>query len=271
MSAIEMYAITDVGIKRNHNEDCVGITPQFGFAVLADGMGGHNAGEVASAMAVDVVSRNLQGRLPKMNEAQLDDQTGFTGESVLMRESIAMANEAIFETSQAKRECAGMGTTIVAAAFYADRITAAHVGDSRMYRLRGDKLSHVTEDHSLIQEQVRRGLLTADDARNSSIKNLVTRALGVEPNVEADIVEDIVQAGDVYLMCSDGLTDVVPDEAIRLTLVESIKDLRKAAAQLVQLANDAGGPDNISVILIRTQKAFYRKKGLMSRLFGRGN
>jgi len=266
-----MYAITDVGIKRNHNEDCVGTTAQLGFAVLADGMGGHNAGEVASAMAVDVVSRNLQARLPRMLESQLDENTGFTGESVLLRDSITMANDAIFETSQTKRECAGMGTTIVAAVFYDNRITAAHVGDSRMYRLRGDKLSHVTEDHSLIQEQVRRGLLTADDARNSSIKNLVTRALGVESNTEPDIVEDIVQAEDVYLMCSDGLTDVVPDEAIRLTLIENIKDLRKAAAQLVQLANDAGGPDNISVVLIRTQKSFHRKRGLMSRLFGRGN
>jgi len=145
MSSIEMYAITDVGIKRNHNEDCVGTTPQLGFAVLADGMGGHNAGEVASAMAVDVVSRNLQGRLPKMGVAQLDEDTGFSGESILTRDSVAMANEVIFETAQQKRECAGMGTTIVVAVFYADRVTAAHVGDSRMYRLRGDKLSHVTD------------------------------------------------------------------------------------------------------------------------------
>lgn len=269
MSTIEMHALTDVGIKRNHNEDCVGITPTFGFAVLADGMGGHNAGEVASAMAVDITTRYLQDRLQRMPEGQLDDDTGFTGESVLARETVTMANNAIFETAGQKAECAGMGTTIVAAIFYGDRVTAAHVGDSRMYRLRGDLLTHVTEDHSLIQEQVRRGLLTPDDARNSSIKNLVTRALGVEPDVEPDIVEDITQAGDIYLMCSDGLTDVVPDEAIRLTITQNSNDLRKAAAQLVQLANDAGGPDNISIILIRTQKQFHRKKGLLSRILGR--
>jgi protein phosphatase len=269
MSAIEMHATTDVGVKRNHNEDCVGITPEFGFAVLADGMGGHNAGEVASAMAIEVTSRYLRDRLPKTPEAQLDENTGFTSESILTREGITMANNAIFEAAQQKPECAGMGTTVVTAVFYADRLTAAHVGDSRMYRLRGDLLTHVTEDHSLIQEQVRRGLLTADDARNSAIKNLVTRALGVEPDVEPDIVEDIVQAGDLYLMCSDGLTDVVPDEAIRLTLTQNGKDLRKAAAQLIQLANDAGGPDNISVILIRTQKYFHRKQGLLSKIFGR--
>lgn len=269
MSTIEMHALTDVGVKRNHNEDCVGITPASGFAVLADGMGGHNAGEVASAMAVDITTRYLQGRLQKMPEGQLDDETGFTRESVLARETIAMANDAIFETASQKPECAGMGTTIVVAIFYGDRVTAAHVGDSRMYRLRGDMLTHVTEDHSLIQEQVRRGLLTPEDARNSSIKNLVTRALGVEPGVEPDVVEDITQAGDIYLMCSDGLTDVVPDEAIRLTITQNSSDLRKAAAQLIQLANDAGGPDNISIILIRTQKQFHRKQGFLSRILGR--
>ena len=161
-----------------------------------------------------------------------------------------------------------MGTTIVVAVLYDDRLTAVHVGDSRMYRLRGDYLTYITEDHSLIQEQVRRGLLTADDARNSAIKNLVTRAMGVDPEVEPDIVEDIVQPNDLYLMCSDGLTDVVPDEAIRLTLRQQGKDLRAAASQLVQLANDAGGPDNISVILIRASKNYRRKQSLMSRLFG---
>jgi len=269
MSGLEMVAVTDVGVKRNHNEDAVGITPQFGFAVLADGMGGHNAGEVASAMAVDVITRYFESRLRGMPESKLDESTGFTGESMLAQEVVSTANNAIFEASQENRECSGMGTTVVAAMFYDNHLTAAHVGDSRMYRLRGDCLSHVTEDHSLIQEQVRRGLLTADDARSSSIKNLVTRALGIEPGVEPDIVEDIFQAKDIYLMCSDGLTDVVPDEAIRLTLLDNVKDLNKAAAQLIQLANDAGGPDNISVILIRTPKQFHRKQGFLSRLFRR--
>jgi len=269
MSTLEMHAITDVGVKRNHNEDCVGTTPSHGIAVLADGMGGHNAGEVASSMAVEFTSRFLKEQLPKIPEAEVDEETGFTRESMLTRQAVAMANDAIFEAAQQKPECAGMGTTVVAAVFYADRLTAANVGDSRMYRLRGDFLTHVTEDHSLIQEQVRRGLLTADDARNSAIKNLVTRALGVEPGVEPDIVEDIVQAGDIYLMCSDGLTDVVPDEAIRLTLTQYKKDLRKAGSQLIQLANDAGGPDNISVILIRTPKKFQRKRGMLSRLLGK--
>lgn len=269
MSNLEMHAVTDVGVRRSHNEDNVGITPEMGFAVLADGMGGHNAGEVASAMAVDITTRILSDSLAKIGEGELDESTGFSLESSAARSAVATANNAIFETSQQKRECAGMGTTIVVALFYGNRLTAAHVGDSRMYRFRNDLLTHVTEDHSLIQEQVRRGLLTADDARNSSLKNLVTRALGVEPDVEPDIVEDIVRPGDIYLLCSDGLTDVVPDEAIRLTLEQFNNDLRKAASQLILLANDAGGPDNISVILIRALKPFHRKRGgFFSRLFG---
>jgi len=269
MNALEMHAVTDVGVKRDHNEDCVGITPGHGFAVLADGMGGHNAGEVASGMSVDIITRYLKDHLEQISEAELDPDTGFTQESILTRDAVTMGNNAIYETSQQRPECMGMGTTVVTAVFYGDRLTAANVGDSRMYRLRGDVLTHVTEDHSLIQEQVRRGLLTADDARNSAIKNLVTRALGVEPDVEPDIVEDITQPGDMYMMCSDGLTDVVPDEAIRLTMTQDANDMRKIASQLVQLANDAGGPDNISVILIRVNKSYHRKQGLLSKLFRR--
>ena len=268
MSALEMVALTDVGVKRNHNEDCVGITPHWGFAVLADGMGGHNAGEVASSMAVEIITRHFESELPSKEESKLDANTGLTGESMLAQEVIGVANNAIYEAAQGNQECSGMGTTVVVAMFYGNRVTAAHVGDSRMYRLRAGCLSHVTEDHSLVQEQVRRGLLTMEDARQSSIKNLVTRALGIEQGVEPDVVEDIFQAGDVYMMCSDGLTDVVPDEAIRLTILDNMKNLNKAATQLIQLANDAGGPDNISVILVRTPKHFHRKaKGFFSRLF----
>jgi protein phosphatase len=269
MSMMEMHAMTDVGVKRDHNEDCVGVTPSHGFAVLADGMGGYNAGEVASAMSVESISEQIRARVFEMPQAEIDENTGFTGESMLAREAIRCANDKIYKMAQSKAECAGMGTTVLVALFYSDRLTAAHVGDSRMYRLRDNRLSHVTEDHSLIHEQVRRGLLTAADARNSTIKNLVTRALGLEPGVEPDLVEDTVNEGDIYLMCSDGLTDVVSDETIQLTLSKYSRNLRKAGAQLIHLANSAGGPDNISVILIRTEKAFPMKKGLLSRLFGK--
>ncbi len=269
MSKIEMVGLTDVGVRRDHNEDAIGMTPELGFAVLADGMGGHNAGEVASAMAVEIITRNFNERLPALPESKLDDETGFTGESMLAQHVIAQANNEIFEAAQRKEECAGMGSTIVVAIVYNNRLTAAHIGDSRMYLLRNDVLSHITEDHSLIQEQVRRGLLTQADARNSSIKNLVTRALGIEPDVEPDVVEEIIQPGDIYMMCSDGLTDVVPDEAIRLSIIENRKNLARATEQLIQFANDAGGPDNISVIIFRTPKKFHRKEGIFKRLLAR--
>ena len=268
MSALEMLAMTDVGIRRDHNEDCVGTEVQSGIAVLADGMGGHNAGEVASAMAVDLILRLLKDGLDKHGVGELDEDTGYSKEAIMARNAAVTANNVIIETAQAKPECAGMGTTVVVAVFFANRIAVSHVGDSRMYLLRDEYLSHVTEDHSLIQEQVRRGLLTAEDARNSAIKNLVTRALGVETDVEADVVEDITRPGDIYMMCSDGLTDVVPDEAIRLTMVEHANDFKTCAQSLINLANDAGGPDNISVILIRVNGENNRKKGLISRLFG---
>jgi len=265
-----MVAITDVGIRRTHNEDCVHITPSHGIAILADGMGGYNAGEVASAMAVDIIATSLTDKLLKMPQAAIDKDTGFTGESMLVRQAIKASNEAIYQTAQTKAECAGMGTTVLVAAFYGNHITAAHVGDSRMYRLRNNTLTHVTEDHSLVHEQVRRGLLTADDARHSMIKNLVTRALGVDPGVEADLVEDMVQPKDLYLMCSDGLTDVVSDEDICQRLNSCKKDLKKTATQLIQMANDAGGPDNISIILIRAEaSARQAKRGLFARLLNR--
>ncbi|ATX80253.1 protein phosphatase [Mariprofundus aestuarium] len=266
MKGLKMYAMTDVGIRRKHNEDSVGITPSHGIAVLADGMGGHNAGEVASAMAVNIISEKIKEEILSIPAARIDEKTGFAGESILTRDAIRFANDSIYSTAQNRPECKGMGTTVLVAVFYADRITAAHVGDSRMYRQRNGNLTHVTEDHSVIHEQVRRGLVSASDARNSIIRNLVTRALGVAPGVDPDIVEDTVIPGDLYLMCSDGLTDVVPDEVIGQTLSRYDNDLKKAATALIRLANEAGGPDNTSVILIKKPQ----KSGLFSRLLGKG-
>jgi len=269
MDALEMHAVTNVGVKRAHNEDCVGIVPGHGFAVLADGMGGHNAGEVASAIAVDTITHYLKNHLDHVSGAEPDLDTGFTQESIMARDAVSMGNNAIYQTAQQKQECMGMGTTVLVAIFYGGHLTAVNIGDSRMYRLRANVLTHLTEDHSLIQEQVRRGILTVADARNSTIRNVVTRALGVAPEITPDVVEDMTLPEDLYLMCSDGLTDVLPDEAIRLTLTRYFGDLHKIASQLVQLANDAGGPDNISVILTQVNGKFYRKRARLSGLFGR--
>jgi serine/threonine protein phosphatase PrpC len=253
---MEMYAISDTGNRRRHNEDRVRTIPAQGIAVLADGMGGHQAGEVASAIAVDHVVQQLQSALPSAKSL-----------SAPLQQAIETANRTIFERAQQRPEYAGMATTLVAALFHKKRLYLGSVGDSRMYRLRDGVLTHMTEDHSLVQEQVRLGLLTADDARRSSKKNLITRALGIAEEVEADLVEEAIQESDLYLICSDGLTTVVPDEAIRLLLIEHGDDLRMAADELVALANDAGGPDNISVILIRTDHSKKSGHG-WSRLLG---
>lgn len=266
---VRMHAQTDTGRRRNHNEDCVGITPAHGIAVLADGMGGYNAGEIASAMAVEWITDILRKRLNSIDCSEIDDQSGFTLASVLVRDAIRNANEAICTAAQQQRECSGMGTTVLVALFYEDRLTAAHIGDSRMYRLRGGELSHVTEDHSVIHEQVRRGLVSAADARNSMIKNLVTRALGSSAGVEPDLVEDFVEPGDLYMMCSDGLTDVVSDEEIRELMAGTGKNLAATCQQLIDKANAAGGPDNISVIMIRTDESSRQGGGFFSRLFGK--
>ncbi len=265
MISYEMHAMTDVGIRREHNEDCVLASSEHGFAILADGMGGYNAGEVASAMAVEMIGKALKEQMHHMAQGQINAQTGFTEASMLVRQSIEAANEAIYMAAQSKPECAGMGTTVLTAAFYGEHMTVAHVGDSRMYRLRGNVLSHVTEDHSLVHEQVRRGLLTADDARNSRIKNLVTRALGVELGVEPDLLEDVVKPNDIYVLSSDGLTDVVSDEAISELLKAYPSHLEKAGKLLIEMANKVGGPDNISIILIKAAKA-KSKGGFFSRL-----
>ena len=266
MIQYQMVAMTDVGVKRTHNEDCVAASPENGFAILADGMGGYNAGEVASAMAVDIIGQQLRDKLAESQPDQINSQTGFTNQSVLTRQAIVEANASIYHTAQCKAECAGMGTTILVAVLHDNLITAAHVGDSRMYRLRDHALSHVTEDHSLVHEQVRRGLLSAHDARNSSIKNLVTRALGVDKGVEPELVEDMVKSGDIYLMSSDGLTDVVSDETIARVLRDQQTDLKRAAELLIEMANQAGGPDNISVILIKAYDG-NRGQGFLARLF----
>ena len=160
-----------------------------------------------------------------------------------------------------------MGTTLVAAAFYDDRMTVAHVGDSRMYRLRDGRLEQVTRDHSLLQELIDKGFYTPEEARQSLNKNLVTRAMGIEMSVVPDFQEEMVKPGDIYLLCSDGLSDLVDDSEIARTLQKYSENLEEAAMALVQRANDNGGKDNISVILARTLKSFAAKKSWYSKVF----
>jgi len=252
-----MTGVTDPGKMRAENEDNIATAPTLGLAVLADGMGGHQAGEVASRMAVDVVTRHFQ-ELFARNPGRSGN--GKSLEQRAVAKAIELANTAIYEMARQRAECAGMGSTIVVAVFYNDKICIGHVGDSRLYRLRGGKLEQLTQDHSVIEELVARGLLSREEAKQTIGKNLVTRALGIDPFVAADVAELPREADDLYLLCSDGLNDVVPDSDIEgLLTSDSHDELWSLAQRLVAVANERGGPDNISVILVRPGERFERE------------
>lgn len=254
--ALEVVRLTDVGQRRDHNEDAVASDIEIGLLVLADGMGGYKAGEVASEIAVLTIVAELKEEMSQMEPGQVDPVTGMQAEGLLLAEAAAKANASIFNVSESQPQCAGMGTTLVAALFTNNKVLVGHVGDSRMYRLRGELFEQITEDHSLLQEQIKSGLITPEQAKLSSNKNLVTRAVGIDPEVELELHEHDVEEGDIYLLCSDGLTDLVDDVDIQATLVGLSSNLGMAANQLVQMANDNGGKDNISVILARVLKPF---------------
>ena len=249
---LDIALLSHPGMVRPHNEDTVFADSASGLVVLADGMGGYNAGEVASGIAVNVVSNGLLPELASGRElSKVDVQTGLTHAALLLQMQIAAANKGIYEAAQTRPECAGMGTTIVAALFHRNRVSIGHIGDSRCYRLRLDKFEQLTHDHSLLQEQIDSGQLTPEQAKYSLNKNLVTRALGIEAIVPADIAEYRLEADDIYLLCSDGLTDMVEHHVIHSIMAERREAIETAAAALVDLANQNGGRDNISVILIR--------------------
>ena len=263
--SLQSASLTDPGRVRDHNEDCIESRPDIGLYVLADGMGGYNAGEVASGMATSLISDGLQETWnPRESERLGRDQAKADTER-LIAEQIARANNAIFTTSQNNPECAGMGTTLVVTLFFDNFMTVAHIGDSRLYRLRGDAMEQVTRDHSLLQEQLDSGLITPEEAKLSQNKNLVTRALGIDPTVEPEIHVYETQVGDSYLLCSDGLSDMVEDEEIRLTLITLRSNPNLTVQQLVQAANDNGGRDNISAMLIRVAEPFGVARGWLAR------
>ena len=254
---LDIASLSHPGMVRAHNEDTVFADAAAGIAVLADGMGGYSAGEVASGIAVNVVSNGMMPELKSGRElTKVDIQSGLTHGALLLQQQIAAANKGIYEAAQTRPECAGMGTTIVAAVFHGNRVSIAHIGDSRCYRLRGGRFEQLTRDHSLLQEQIDSGQITADQARFSLHKNLVTRALGIEAIVPADISEYRVEPDDIYLLCSDGLTDMVDTEVVHGIVDEQRTTLEVAASQLIELANQNGGRDNISVILTRVPAAF---------------
>ena len=265
---IQFAEITDTGRVREHNEDAIGGDSDIGLMVLADGMGGYNAGEVASGIAVDTVTKLATEAHAREELSSVDPHSGMMRQSIILRDSIYRANKIIFQTAQSQSHCEGMGTTIVACMFYDNKVSIAHVGDSRAYRLRGGKFEQLTLDHSLLQELVDRGFYSAEEAQRSTNRNYVTRALGVETNVEVEVHEHDVLPDDVYLLCSDGLPDMVEDDDIHLTIKTFNASLDVVGQQLIDLANNQGGRDNISVMLAQVIEPFAAKKGLLVKIAG---
>jgi PPM family protein phosphatase len=259
---------TDVGKVRDHNEDTIGAQPDIGLWVLADGMGGYNAGEVASGIAVKTIVDLVTQACKTEKRGDIEAGTGYMRQTIVLRDAIHRANKVINQTAQSQPQCEGMGTTLVASLFYDNKVSIAHVGDSRMYRLRGNRFEQITMDHSLLQELVDRGFYSQEEAQRSTNRNYVTRALGVEANVDVEVQEVEVQKGDYFLMCSDGLPDMVEDEDIHLTISTFANDVRTVGEQLIKLTNDNGGRDNVSVILVRVADAFPAQAGLIRKFRG---
>jgi protein phosphatase len=241
------YALkTHPGLVRPLNEDALGADPEAGLFVLADGLGGYNAGEVASAMAVSSLLTRLSAEFASATAEGRSFDPDQTLDAALLKVNAdiyaAALNSAAFE---------GMATTVVVAWLLGDRLWVAHTGDSRLYRLRDGELAQITRDHSFSQELLDAGMVSEDEARLLPAKNLVTRALGAGAEIEPEVHDYDLRAGDVMLLCSDGLTEMVQDGEIERVLHGTLPDITEAARRLVVMANEAGGRDNISVVLVR--------------------
>jgi protein phosphatase len=256
-------SLTDPGLARENNEDAVAFDAQQNIAILADGMGGYNAGEVASGMTTAFIKSELSRWCE-----QTDGRANLREIGRAMEICVENANRSVFNAATSNPQYSGMGTTLVLGLFHDDTLLLGHIGDSRCYRLRQGLLAQITRDHSLLQEQIDAGLISAEDAVHSANKNLVTRALGVEDTVVLELHEHAVMEDDLYLMCSDGLSDMASDETIAgiLKLGGPLEDLAK---RLVAAALEGGGRDNVSVLLVRAAASPPRKAGWLSKVLGR--
>lgn len=253
--------LTDVGVTRAHNEDSFHVDNESCLFLVADGVGGQNAGEVASRMSVEVISTHFK--------KALEDNVPFVGESDKavgeetnrLASAIRLANQVVHESSQSNPSMKGMGTTVVAITLtHNGNLGVAHAGDSRAYLLRHGGIFQLTNDHSLVAEQLRQGLISEEEARNSKVKNVITRALGAMDDVDVDVEEQPMEDGDMILLCSDGLTNMVDDETI-LSIIEDSQSMEDACSKLIKLANENGGKDNITAVLVAAEK-----KGLFQKL-----
>jgi len=248
---MEFGGRTDTGRVRENNEDSFRVAPDINLFVLSDGMGGQASGEVASSLATETV-------LAHCREAEANPSLPLAGKPIegvsrasnRLASAIRLANRAVYESAQQDERRRGMGATIVAVQSHDERMSVAHVGDSRAYRLRGGELEQLTQDHSFVAEQVRQGMLTEQEAGTSTLQSVLLRAVGIEPEVEVAVEEELVMEGDTVLLCSDGLTRELSDAQIA-AILEDTGDTQEAADRLVDAANRAGGGDNVTVVVLR--------------------
>ena len=264
---MEFGARSDPGRVRENNEDSFRLAPEIGLFVLSDGMGGLEAGEIASKLAVETVVEHCE-------QAEADPSLAVFGKHIegvsdtcnRMASAVRLANTAIYENARNRGGKAAMGATIVLLRVIEDRVCIAHVGDSRAYLLRAGQFDQLTEDHSFVADQVRRGVLTPEEASRSRMHNVLTRALGIDPTVDVDVTEELLMDGDVFLVCSDGLFRELSNAQITGILDET-DDPQRAASRLVDLANQAGGGDNITVIVLRNSPKSSRPFAKIGRWF----
>jgi protein phosphatase len=252
---ISYQAVTDVGRKRKGNEDSLFVNPEQNLFVVADGMGGHAAGEVASRLAVDAINEFicLTGDDEEITwPFGLDETISYDGNR--LKTAIRYANRKVLEATKEKSEYEGMATTVAAVLVDGDSANLGHVGDSRIYLMRNGSISQLTTDHSWVNEQIVGGMISADQARSHPLRNVVTRALGGKPDLQVDMKVHKIEPGDMLLLCSDGLTTMMPDEEIARVVSDAKNDVEKATRELVAAANAKGGEDNITVVMLRFEE-----------------
>ncbi len=269
-------ARSDVGRRRHDNEDSFCLAPEVGLFVVADGMGGHAAGEVASRLAVDTIREWVKKYLDGMDTFLVGEPVAkCSREANYLLSSIRLANRTIYDAAHAGPEYVGMGTTVASVLAVDDHVALAYVGDSRIYQIRGEEIVQLSRDHSLVQQQVEDGIISAEEAQGSQYRHLITRALGLKESVEVELAEQLVLPKDLLLLCSDGLSDLLDDAEMSAIVWEHAGDLGKACQALVDQANYKGGDDNITVLLIQaqageTERAPHQgqEPGMMARLQG---
>jgi PPM family protein phosphatase len=262
---MESAGKSDLGQIRKNNEDCYFVGQEIGLFLVADGMGGHRSGEVASRLACDIISNNLKHKSidSKAKTMYGEANTSLSEDSNNLLSAIRLANRMIYEAGANTVQNRGMGTTIVAVLVREKSYTIAWVGDSRIYLVRHGRLQQLTTDHSLVQEQMNKGLISSEQAETSEFKNVLTRAMGTSEEVEVDIAETNSFDGDYLLLCSDGLTRMVPDQLI-LETINKYQQPQNICDELINLANKAGGRDNITAIVINNKEESFLKKFIKS-------